>query len=65
MNKKGVKYVNAFAELITPNTIKMTKKNGESETVTAKNIIVSVGGRPLYPDIPGKSKCLLGIVWLC
>lgn len=53
LNKKKVKYLNAFAEFVSPNRIKLTKKNGESEEVTAKSVIVAVGGRPLYPDIPG------------
>jgi pyruvate/2-oxoglutarate dehydrogenase complex dihydrolipoamide dehydrogenase (E3) component len=28
-------------------------KNGEEKIVTAKNILIAVGGRPKYPDIPG------------
>lgn len=53
MNKKKVKYLNAYAELVTPNQIKLTKKNGDSEEVTAASVLIAVGGRPVYPDIPG------------
>ena len=28
-------------------------KNGEEKVVTAKYILIAVGGRPNYPDIPG------------
>ena len=28
-------------------------KNGEEKVFTAKNILIAVGGRPRYPDIPG------------
>lgn len=62
MMKKKVKYVNAFAEMVTPNQIKLTKKNGQSEDVTAASVLIAVGGRPVYPDIPGKFStqlCLL------
>lgn len=28
-------------------------KNGEEKLFTAKNILIAVGGRPRYPNIPG------------
>jgi len=28
-------------------------KKGEEKVLTAKNILIAVGGRPRYPDIPG------------
>lgn len=28
-------------------------KSGEEKLFTAKNILIAVGGRPRYPDIPG------------
>lgn len=31
----------------------MTLKNNTERTITAKNIVIAVGGRPRYPDIPG------------
>lgn len=34
-------------------TIVGTLKNGEEKIITAENILIAVGGRPKYPDIPG------------
>lgn len=28
-------------------------KNGDQKIITAQNILIAVGGRPRYPDIPG------------
>lgn len=28
-------------------------KNGEEKMFTARNILIAVGGRPKYPNIPG------------
>lgn len=59
LNKRKVKYYNAFAEFLTPNKVKITNKKGEVEEITGKDFIIAVGGRPLYPDIPGaKEYCI-------
>lgn len=55
LNKRKVKYLNAFAEFVTPHRLKLTNKKGEESEITAKNVIIAVGGRPAYPDIPGKN----------
>lgn len=34
-------------------TIVATKKNGSEAIVTAENIVIAVGGRPIYPEFPG------------
>ncbi len=34
-------------------TIQTTDKKGNQKTLTADNILIAVGGRPRYPDIPG------------
>ncbi|KAA0194699.1 Thioredoxin glutathione reductase [Fasciolopsis buskii] len=49
----NVEYINAFAELVDPHTVKYTKKNNQSATATAKVIILAAGERPRYPGIPG------------
>lgn len=47
-----IKYFNMFASFIDAHTIFLD--NGKKqETVTADKIIIAVGGRPTYPDIPG------------
>jgi len=55
-----VKYFNELVEFKDKNTIVATNvKKGTSKEVTAKHFVVSVGGRPKYPDIPGAKE--LGI----
>jgi len=55
-----VKYLNELVEFKGKNTILATNvKKGEAKEVTAKHFVVSVGGRPKYPDIPGAKE--LGI----
>lgn len=50
--KLKVKYHNAYAGFAGPHTIVLD--NGKKkETVTADKILVAVGCRPAYPDIPG------------
>lgn len=36
-----------------PHTVAGLLKNGEEKIVTARFILIAVGGRPNYPDIPG------------
>ena len=48
-----VEYINKLAKFKGANTVELTDVNGNSETVTADHILVAVGGRPTYPDIPG------------
>lgn len=33
------------------------KKNKKTREITAKNIVIAVGGRPKYPEIPGAKEC--------
>jgi pyruvate/2-oxoglutarate dehydrogenase complex dihydrolipoamide dehydrogenase (E3) component len=51
--KLKVKYFNAYATFENDHTIKVDNGKGKIETVTAEKIVVAVGGRPSYPDIPG------------
>lgn len=53
LRNKKVQYINANGYFKDPHTIAGVKKNGEEEIVTARNVIIAVGGRPRYPDIPG------------
>jgi len=51
--KTKAKYFNTFATFEDPHTLKLTKANGDSQIVTAENIVIATGGRPLYPEIEG------------
>lgn len=53
LRQEKVKYYNKFATLLDKHTIKMVDKSGAEETVTARNIVLAMGGRPAYPDVPG------------
>lgn len=51
--KDNIKYFNELATLKDKNTIELKSADGKTHIVTAKYILLAVGGRPAYPDIPG------------
>nr|XP_050861432.1 thioredoxin reductase 1, mitochondrial isoform X1 [Vespula vulgaris] len=53
LRTKKVDYINALGYFKDAHTIVGTLKNGEEKIITAENILIAVGGRPKYPDIPG------------
>lgn len=54
LGKAGVEVIEGFGSLNGKNAVdvRMTQ-SGETKTLTAKNILVAVGGWPFKPDIPG------------
>jgi len=59
LRDKKVDYVNAYAKFTDSHTLHTVDRRGKERTMTANNIIVAVGGRPRYPDIPGaKEHCI-------
>ena len=57
LNKNHVQYFNEYASFVDQHTLQLKKvsPSGEATTrnVTADKIVIAVGGRPSYPDIPG------------
>lgn len=53
LRDKGVKYENALGAFIDPHTIECTDKKGAKKSITARRIVIAVGGRPKTLDIPG------------
>lgn len=53
LRTKKVDYVNASGYFKDAHTIAGLMKNGQEKVITAENILIAVGGRPKYPDIPG------------
>ncbi len=53
LRDKKVEYINALGEFVDPHTLLLTPKNKKTRQVTARHIVVAVGGRPKYPDIIG------------
>ncbi|KAF2363791.1 Glutaredoxin eukaryotic/virial [Trinorchestia longiramus] len=59
LRDKKVDYINAYAKFADPHTLHTVDRRGKERTITADKIIVAVGGRPRYPDIPGaKEYCI-------
>lgn len=53
LRDKKVQYINGKGEFIDKHRLLVTQKNKKTREITAKNIVIAVGGRPKYPDIPG------------
>lgn len=54
LRDKKVEYINAYGEFVDSHKVLVTYKNGKTKEITAKNIVIAVGGRPKYPnDIKG------------
>jgi len=49
----NVEYINALASFIDSHNVKAVYKNGSEKTFSARRFVIAVGGRPVYPDIPG------------
>lgn len=53
LRDKKVEYINGLGAFKDPHTIVATLKNNTTKELTAKHVVIAVGGRPRYPDIPG------------
>merc|ERR1712176_441942 len=54
LKNAGVEIMEASGKLAGPNAVEVhTTATGETTKVTAKNILIAVGGWPFKPDIPG------------
>ncbi len=51
--KNSIDSIAGNATLVTPNTIKVTRADGSTETITAKNIILATGSEPVRLPVPG------------
>lgn len=53
LRDKKVEYINGLGSLKDPYTVVAKMKNNTERSLTARNIVIAVGCRPRYPDIPG------------
>ncbi|XP_046484352.1 thioredoxin reductase 1 isoform X1 [Neodiprion pinetum] len=53
LRNRKVEYLNAQGYFKDGTTVVGVMKNGEEKVVSAKYILIAVGGRPKYPDVPG------------
>lgn len=59
LREKKVVYYNKLARMVNNHTIELTDAQGKKETVTTNKVLIAVGGRPNYPDLPGvKENCI-------
>jgi len=53
LKSAGVEVMEGLGTLNGKNTVDVKFRNGDAKTITAKNILIAVGGWPNKPDIPG------------
>jgi len=53
LGNAGVDVIEGFGKFLGKNEVEVALSNGETKVLTAKNILVGVGGWPFKPDIPG------------
>ncbi|MBI3923035.1 MAG: dihydrolipoyl dehydrogenase [Armatimonadetes bacterium] len=53
MKKNDIRVVNGWASLKSAHTVLVTKPDGSSEEITARNIIIASGSRPSKVPVPG------------
>jgi len=58
LHDKKVKYYNALGSFKDKHTVNVNYGNGSHETITARNIVVAVGGRPYALGCPGEEHAI-------
>lgn len=53
LKNAGVEVMEGFGSLNGKNAVDVKRSDGTSTTLSAKNVVVAVGGWPFKPDIPG------------
>jgi thioredoxin reductase (NADPH) len=53
LNEWHVDYINGMGSFKDENTIEVVSSSAETKVITADNIVLAVGLRPNYPQIPG------------
>lgn len=54
LREENVKYLNKLGRFVGPNEVEAKGKDGSTEIITAKRIVIAVGGRPRPLGIPGQ-----------
>jgi len=53
LRSEKVLYINAMGKLLDAHTVECTPAEGQASKITARRILIAVGGRPSVPKIPG------------
>lgn len=56
--KEKVDLINGRATFLDKNTIEVSLDHGGRQIINARHTLISVGGQPYLPDIPGKELCI-------
>jgi len=54
LREKSVTYLNVLGSFVDPHTLECVDKRSKRTRITAKYIVIAVGGRPRQLDIPGR-----------
>jgi pyruvate/2-oxoglutarate dehydrogenase complex dihydrolipoamide dehydrogenase (E3) component len=49
----GVEVIEGFAKIVSPWEVEVARKDGATQSLTTRSIVIAAGGRPLVPAIPG------------
>jgi pyruvate/2-oxoglutarate dehydrogenase complex dihydrolipoamide dehydrogenase (E3) component/uncharacterized membrane protein YdjX (TVP38/TMEM64 family) len=49
----GVNVIEGYAKVVDPWTVEVKLNTGETQTITARSIVIAAGAQPLVPPIPG------------
>jgi thioredoxin reductase (NADPH) len=59
LKSNKVTYINALGSFVDAHTIQATFKDGKTQLITTKYVVIAVGGRPKVDNIPGmKEYCI-------
>lgn len=58
LRNNKVDIVQGTATFVDAKTVSITANDGTKTTLSAKNILIAVGGRPIMPTIPGVEHCI-------
>lgn len=53
LRDKKIEYINGLGKFKDANTVIAVMKDGSQKEITADKIVIAVGGRPHYPNVPG------------
>ncbi|CAN5552320.1 dihydrolipoyl dehydrogenase [soil metagenome] len=51
--KNGIRHIEGFAKFLDPHTVEVTNKDGQKETIRAKNFVLAMGSSVVMLKIPG------------
>ncbi|CAH0990312.1 Glutathione amide reductase [Sinobacterium norvegicum] len=59
LSNAGVELIHGYATMLTKHELEIVDSDGNKQTVTAKNILLGTGGKPVLPEIMGIEKSVV------